>query len=556
VRARTIVALLLLLALAPASALGAPVTLPGSPLSVSVGPLGQCQSSYPGAANDFYPSAGALGDCGFFLGFPEAGNPPLLARKVFGFEGARGPRLQSLYSPLSQSAVSGSGSAADPYVQLTSYEVSDPAKAKEADYAVVRQTTTYINGSAQFTASFDVENVTGQAPTGAISPAPSAALRFHAIYAGDLLVGGSEFAGGLLSGGPPRLVGGEAPSAGALVAFSEAPSPSPQWSSYESGCWNVVPEPEGRCPTTNPTDGGIWAAVRAGFGEGPVFNDAVDPNVLDDGAGVSWDDRLASPLKPGEHAIYSIVDRADTPRALVVAPPAQTVTVGRTATILLTATDSAGMPYANRPVVYTIGPANPKSGSVLTSPAGVATISYTGTAAGADTLQAFLDLSASGVASASDPAASARVAWTPATAAANSHFTLRSVHVAKGGAVTVVLVPRQEGRARVEVTVPTASVALGRARAKRPLACARGEIAIGRSCRPRTTVSGKVTGHGRGGVASTFVVKPSRSLRLALARGRNVSLTVRIGYRSRLGGNATNENFKRVARGRRRRHGG
>jgi hypothetical protein len=548
--------LALALALSPASAAGAPVTLPGAPLSVSIGALGQCQSSYQNAANDFYPSAGALGDCGFFLGFPEAGNPPFLARKVFGFQGVRGPRLQWQYSPLSQSAVSGTGSAADPYRQLTSYEVSDPAKPDEGDYAVVRQTTTYVDGAAQFTSSFDVENVTGQPSSGAISPAPAAALRFHAIYAGDLLVGGGELAVGLLSDGPPRLLGGEAPGAGAVVAFSEAPSPSPPWSSYESGCWDVVPEPAGRCPAPSPGDGGIWSAVRGAVGDGPVFDDSVDPATVDDGAGVGWDDRLASPLKPGEHATYSIVNRAALPRALTVAPVAQTLTVGQTATIQIAATDTAGAPYANRPIVYTIGPSNPKTGSVLTGPAGIATIGYTGTAVGSDTLQAFLDLGTSGVASASDPAASARIDWAPAAASANSRFTLRALHVGANGTVIVVLIPRQNGRARVEVTVPSKSLALARHRRRRAPRCPRGKITLAGRCRPATTLSARVAASGHAGVALKLVLAPSRPLALALARGRTVALTIRIGYRSRLGGKAIDENFKRVVKGSRRRaHG-
>ena len=177
--------------------------------------------------------------------------------------------------------------------------------------------------------------------------------------------------------------------------FVEAPPPSPPWSDYQAGCWDVVPETEGRCPTTSPSDGGIWAAVRgATAGEAPVFNDDIDPNLIDNAAGVSWDDHLSKALKPGEHAIYTIVSRAQIPSGLTVQPATQTRTVGQIATVLVTATDNTGAPYANRPIVYSIGATNPKSGSVLTDPSGVATISYVGTAAGLDTMQMFLDLPA------------------------------------------------------------------------------------------------------------------------------------------------------------------
>ena len=44
---------------------------PGSPLTVDIGPLGQCQSSYPAFGGNFYFPESPLGDCGFFLAFPR-----------------------------------------------------------------------------------------------------------------------------------------------------------------------------------------------------------------------------------------------------------------------------------------------------------------------------------------------------------------------------------------------------------------------------------------------------------------------------------------------------
>ena len=254
--------------------------------------------------------------------------------------------------------------------------------------------------------------------------------------------------------GPPRELAGANEATGVFGGFVEAPPPSPPWSNYQAGCWNVVPEVEGRCPTTSPADGGIWAAVRAGSGEGAVFNDDVDPNSIDNGAGVSWDDHLNNALKPGEHASYTIISRAQTPNGLTVAPGSQTRTVGQTASVLVTAADNTGAPYANRPIVYSIGEANPKPGSVLTNSAGVATISYVGTASGADTMQVFLDLASSGVKASRDPSATAQVTWLAAAAAAasaNSRYRLRSIHVDSHGMLTIVLVPVQNGTATVQV---------------------------------------------------------------------------------------------------------
>ena len=50
------------------------MTIPGSPLSVYVGPRGECQSSYlvnGEVAGNFYYGGNQVGDCGFFLAFPK-----------------------------------------------------------------------------------------------------------------------------------------------------------------------------------------------------------------------------------------------------------------------------------------------------------------------------------------------------------------------------------------------------------------------------------------------------------------------------------------------------
>lgn len=546
-RCPLLVAVLLALA-APAAAAEAPVTLPGGPLSVSVGPLGQCQSGYAGAGNDFYPPTGALGDCGFLLGFPESGNPAFVQKKVFGFEGARGPRVGAQLTPLSQGVVHGDGSASSPYTLLTRFAVSDPANATEGVYALIEETTSYVEGTAQFVSTFDVENVTGQSLAG-LGTAPAAPLRFHAIYAGELSSGGDPLAGGVLIAAAPRLLGGENPLSGTLGGFLEAPSPSPPWSSWAVGCATAPPQSEGRCPATSIADGGVWAAVAGATREAPVFDDDVDPNQLDLGAGVSWDDHLRAALKPGEHATYSIVDRADIPAPLRVTPGTQTRTVGQTATVTVTATDSAGAPYAGRPIVYTVGDANPKLGSVLTDASGVATIPYVGTVAGSDTMHVFLDLSGSGALAGRDPSAAAQIVWTTAPASANSRFALHGVRVARDGTVTAVLVPRQQGTASVQVSAPTATVAAPAARGAKARRCKAGQVRLRGMCFPRSTVTGRTAAEGQPGVTLRLVVKPSRGVRLALARGRSVRFAVKLGYSSTLGGKPTVERFALTVKG-------
>jgi hypothetical protein len=534
-----VAAALFALTAASAGAAGT-VTLPGSPLIVSVGAEGQCQSNYLNAGNNFYPGTGTVGDCGFFLGFPSAGNPPKLQEKVYGFQGVAGPSLGSTeYTEVSPGSPTGSGTSADPYKLVTQFKVTD-AETK-LDYALITETTTYVNGEAQFTSTFEVENITGETIPG-FTTAPKATLKFHAIYAGDLFTDNSDFGTGVFLAGPPRFIGGQNNTTGVFGGFIEAGSPSPSWTNFQTGCWNFVPEE--RCPMTSPNDHGIWPAVEGAKTESPVFNDDVDPNLIDNAAGVSWDNNLTSGLAAGHSTSYSIINRAQIPANLSVQPVTQTHTVGQTATVTITATDTGATPYAGRPLVYSIGGSNPKSGSVTTNASGQATISYVGTAAGLDTMQMFLDLAGTGTQQPQDPASAAQIVWTPAPPAPtpNSTYKVQSIHANSNGTITITFVPTQEGTATVEVTVPTATISRN-ALAARKLKCKRNQVKIKGKCRPTATLSGKVSATGNAGVALTITVKPSSKVKKALAKGRKVQLTAKLTYRSKLGGAPTVQTF-------------
>lgn len=502
------------------------VTLPGSPLIVSVGSLGECQSSYPnvGGAN-FYPPSDTLGDCGFFLAFPPAlGNPTPLEQSgktgtVFGFEGAAGPHVDSaeggvLYTAIAQGAPTGSGTAADPYKEITTFKATIEGK----DYALITVTTTYVNGAADFTSSYDVQNVTGQTISGLTTPG-AATLHFHAIVAGDLYVANSDLGTGVFAGGPPRFIGGQNTTTGTLGGFIEA---SPEWSNWQEGGYF---EP-------------IWEAVNKSIAATPVFNDTIDPNLIDNGAGVSWDQFLTTGLPAGEHAIFTIVNRSQVPTTLGVQPVSQSHTVGQTATVTVTATDNIGTPYSNRSLVYSIAGANPKTGSVTTNAAGQAVISYVGTAAGLDTMQMFLDLNGDGAASNGEPASAAQVIWSPAPPTPNSTYTIQSIKANSDGTLTITFVPSQDGTATVEVTVPTGTISRNASIAKKKK-CKKNQVRIKGKCRPKTTVSGKVTAAGKAGVPLKITVKPSSKVKKALAKGKKVQLTAKLTYKSVLGGTPT-----------------
>ena len=368
--------------------------------------------------------------------------------------------------------------------------------------------TTYVNGEPQFTTTYTVENVTGKG----VGFAPSTNLSFHAMVAGDLFVANDDQGTGVFLGGPPKFIGGQNPHTGTLGGFIEA---TPAWTNYQEGYWNGP-------FTTSPfaEDHGIWNAVRTSAGASSVFNDTIDPNLIDNGAGVSWDRTHHQPARTRRKPRATRSSTAHrSPRRLACSRSTRRHTVGQTATVTVTATDNVGTPYAGRSLVYSIGGANPKSGSVITNSSGVATISYVGTNAGLDTMKMFLDLAGTGIQAAQDPASAAQITWLPAAPTPNSSYKVKSIKANSDGTITITFVPTQSGQATLEVTVPTASISRREAIAARhgkAKGCKKGQTRIKGKCRPTTTVSGKVSANGLAGVPLTLTVK-------ALEQGRKPS---------------------------------
>ncbi len=530
------------------------VTFPGGPLTVSVGPLGQCESSYAEVGNNYYPPGSALGDCGFFLAFPQigsgkagAGQPKDLEGKTFGFSGAAGPHLESQYEPISQSAVSGLGTEASPFTQTTIFSVKEEESGKSTEYAQITETTTYVNGAPQFISTYDVKNVLAKGHK----------IYFRAIYAGDLYVSGDDFGTGVFLAGPPRFIGGL--SLGVLGGFIEAASPALPWSAFQEGCWNdAAEENPGRCQGAVSTDQGIWNDVRSTVEEPHAFNETIEPNEVDNAAGVEWDQLRESGLEGGAEQAFTIINRTQVPSGLKISPLSQTLTQGQTETINVTALDLAGVPYAGKSVHYAVSGANPQSGSVTLNSAGQAQISYVGHNAGGDTIQMFVDLTGSGVQAPGDPLGTATVNFVPlppAPPTPNSSYKVQSIKANSNGTITITFVPTQAGTASLEVTVPTGTIARDEAiAAKKAKKCKKNQIKLKGKCQPKTTVSGKVTATGVAGVPLTLTVKPSGKVNSALKKGKTVHLTATLTYKSSLGGTATVQTYHLTVKGKRPHH--
>jgi hypothetical protein len=512
------------------------VSFPGSPLTVSVGPLGQCQSSYPNGGNNYYPPGGNIGDCGFFLAFPKAGvgQPTALQGETFGFDGFAGPHLNALYTPVSQSPVTGSGTESSPYSETTVFKVLD-SKAKED--ALITETTTYVNGAPQFTSTYNVKNTT------------EGMIYFRAIYAGDLYVNGNDHGTGVFLAGPPRFIGGQNTGSGVLGGFQETPAPALPWSSFQEAYWSNPFGMEGIAAGDN----GIWNDVETTDEEARAFNETIEPTELDNGAGVEWDQLRTAGLKEGAEQAFTIINRTQVPSGLQISPASQTLTQGQTETVTVTALDTANQPYAGKSVRYTVTGANPQAGSVTLNAAGQAQISYVGNNPGIDTIQLYVDLGGTGVQTPSDPAGAAQATFVPLPPTPNSGYKIQSIKANPDGTITITFVPTQSGTATLTVTVPTGTIARRDALAARRK-CKKGQVKIKRRCRPATTVTGSTKALGTAGVPLNLTVKPSGKVLRALKKGKTVHLTATLTYASALGGAPTVNTYSITVKGKRSKH--
>jgi hypothetical protein len=367
------------------------ITIPGSPLKVQVGDRGQLQAQREGETGGiFFPSTpGTPGDAGFFLAFPDTpGQNTVLTGSVFGFDGNAGPNGLVPYLPRTQSAVTGSGTAADPLTQVTTYAVTvdDPATVEvEPDLMSVMQTTTYVTGAQTFSVRWDVQNLS------------AAAIPFKALAAADFFFEGSDRGTGIFTEGPPRFVGGTNSDTGRSGGFVEIrePSPSPAWSAYQA-------LPYGSAPTE------VWGKVQgAASTTTATFDNTVVGESVDNAGGVEWIQRVASPLAPGGTATYELQIRTALPAALQFDQTNAGAPQGVPITFTVTAKDTADVPYSGRPLRYAIAGVNPATGVVTIGADGRAQIVDPGTNAGADTVVAFVDLNGNGAREPAEPQASA-----------------------------------------------------------------------------------------------------------------------------------------------------
>lgn len=372
-----------LLAIAPASALAATQTIPGT----VVGPAGHDLTIYIGDSGQLQAKSAKPGESvqGMFYGedFGPASNYIHLRLK-----GAPAANTMLTFVPVSNGPVTGNATPSSPFQNVTVLN----AQSGGVTLFQVRQTVLYTAYEQRFRVVWDITNVDSMART----------IPFIWGTSADLYIDSSDAGRGVFIGGPSRFVGGtndQSRTTGGIqeVTSSALPGESPplavpNWASYqESGYTDAVTR-------LNSND---------------AFLNTIDPNLIDNGVGVSFDNRAVTGLAPGQTQRYEVIWHAKRPTPLSAFPAAASGELPGQHQVTLSLVDALFNPLPGQRVNYEITGANPSGGPVTgqTNASGQILVSWNGSAAGLDTLTAYADIDNDGVRDPEEPAASATMRW-------------------------------------------------------------------------------------------------------------------------------------------------
>jgi hypothetical protein len=367
-----VLALLTLAAVVPALAGAVTATIEGSPLRIFVYGGSNLQANLENApTNVFYSPDDAIGDAGLFFRFhDDIADSGIAAGNVAGPQTRAGITPDIDYTAISQTPVTGTGSAASPFQVVSVYKV--------ADVLEITQTVKYVNGETTFRVSYAVKNLS------------ASAVRFRASHAADLYLDGSDLGTGFLDAGPPRIVGGQSETTGRSGGIQEVTP----WSHFQAAEYSQ-----------------IWSIIHNGTG----FDDTVVDSEVDNGVGVEWNDYDTTGLPAGATGTYELVWRFGV-AGLGIQPSTATRPVGTSHLVGISAIGPTGQPLGNKTVRYTITGPHAATGTLTTSDAGQATHTWLGTTAGQDVFSAYVDLNGNGIREANEPQGSATVDWVPGAA--------------------------------------------------------------------------------------------------------------------------------------------
>jgi len=488
---------------APAVAGAAIKTISGNPLTVHLDSRGQVQVLQFGQNSfSFYNPGSTTGSAGFFVGLPAAvGGSVNPAGSVIGPQPiAAGNSSSDLpYTEVSSAAVSGAGTAADPFSQVTKYQ--------RADVVEVTQTTTYVQGARSFKQKFDVKNVSG---TG---------LRFRASVGADLYLEGSDTGVGFFDLGPPRTVGGISQATGRAGGLREVTP----WSKYQEAGFSS-----------------IWSLIGNASGAG--FNNTIVASSVDNGVGVQWDNHYAAGSELANNATdsYEVIWNFGI-AGLTVSPPSALLGKGSFHQVTFTGTDDNGALAPGKTLRYSITGANPSSGTRTTTGTGQAPVGWVGTNAGTDTVSAYLDLNGNNTREAQEPQAAANARFVdpetplgaqgipnPTGGFAIPGFTLSGLPLVQNGVTTLVVVVPSAGRLQVQ-QAPAGGATVsqkGKKKSKKK----------GKKKKSKPALIKKVTVNPKKAGPVKVKIRPSKAGKAILSKKGSFTAKVKITFRPKAGG--------------------
>jgi hypothetical protein len=350
----------------------ATATINGSPLTITADDTGIIQVAFTGSpAGEFLAQPSAPAYAGLTLALGTGGTA-----NVYSYTTGGGFRFTATAGqPIT---LVGDGSPSNPFILTAQFDATpglqNPPQAHVAEQIV------YVNGSTDVSVAYAFSTTASAAP-----------LQGRAFVSGDLTVAGNDNGIGFFSSSPLRQVGGVNPLGNGAASLIEVTP----WSAYQEDALSVIQN-----------------IVNSRLATPPSFANTVNPGLVDNAVGVQWNfSGFSSTSSFGEAVNWHFA--RTTPLQLVATQPTQTV--GKTATVTVTARNGDGSPTAGRPVRYAITGANPTTGAVTTAADGTAAISWLGAKTGVDTLTAFVDLDGNGVRNVNtEPQSTATVTWTAA----------------------------------------------------------------------------------------------------------------------------------------------
>lgn len=387
-RVRTLTALLvvaLAAVMAPATALAVTQVIPGN----GSGPAGHNLTIYVGDNGQLQAkSAPAFSTVqGMFFGTDTG---PASQHNHLRMKGAAplNAVITNSFEPVSNGPVTGNGTPASPFQNVT---VMD-AQTEGADVLRIRQTVLYTPFEQKFRVVWEITNVDSSLRT----------IPFIWGTSADLFIDSSDSGTGVFIDGPNRFVGGTNSVSrttggiqevnSSLLPGESTPLAIPKWASYQEG---------------------FYSTVTSRLNSNDAFTNTIEPNSVDNGVGVSFDNRASTGLPPGQTQRYEVVWHAKRPTPLSAYPASAADELPGEHEVTLSLVDALFNPLPGKKVIYEIVGANPSSGQGVTGPSGQVVVKWKGVNAGSDTLTAYVDTNENGTREPEEPAASAKMNWLP-----------------------------------------------------------------------------------------------------------------------------------------------